>query len=617
LDIKGLNRQLRRRLERIAALRRIDTAITASLDLRHTLDVCLEQARAQLRVDAADILVCCPHTHDLTYAAGKGFRTPGVHQTRLRLACRGVGQVILERRPLHIADLGQSSEIFDRAPLFAAEGFVAYHAIPLVAKGQVRGVLEVFHRAPLDPDPEWLDFLETVASQVAIAIDNATLFEDLQRSHTALVLAYDATIEGWASALDLRDKETEGHTRRVTEMTLRLAQAMGVDPAEQAHMRRGALLHDVGKLGIPDAILPKPGKLTEEEWQVMRRHPEHAYNWLAPIAFLRPALDIPYGHHEKWDGTGYPRGLKGEQIPKAARIFAAVDIWDALCSDRPYRKGWPEERVREHLHSLAGTHLEPAVVEVFLEALAADAAGEPDGGPRQFADGTGFDPSGVANAPRPVAVKALEGRPAEQLRRADESNRQWEARRVELERDHARLVEQATTDDLTGLKNRRYFHEALEAAFSFALRQEQPLSVALLDVDDFEPYKEALGHAAGDDLLSAVALILSEHVRAHDVVARNGGDEFAILLPAADADAARAVVERLRAAIAERGWPHRPVTASVGMATMPPFILSALDLVERADRALSHAKRRGHSQVTHYDEDEVASGTRGQLAPRP
>jgi HD-GYP domain-containing protein (c-di-GMP phosphodiesterase class II) len=152
-------------------------------------------------------------------------------------------------------------------------------------------------------------------------------------------------------------------------MTLRLATAMGMDEEVLIHVRRGALLHDIGKLGLPDSILLKPGKLTEEEWEVMRKHPGYAYEWLSPIPFLRPALDIPYCHHEKWDGTGYPRGLKGDQIPLAARLFALVDVWDALRSDRPYRAGWPEEKVREHIRSLSGTHFDPAVVEVFLEMM--------------------------------------------------------------------------------------------------------------------------------------------------------------------------------------------------------------------------------------------------------
>jgi len=208
--------------------------------------------------------------------------------------------------------------------------------------------------------------MEALAGQAAIAIDNATLFDDLQRSNVELALAYDTTLEGWSRALDLRDKETEGHTQRVAEMTLKLARAMGFSEDELVQVRRGALLHDIGKMGVPDAILLKPGKLTDEEWEIMRRHPVYAYKLLRPIAYLRPALDIPYFHHEKWDGTGYPRGLKGAQIPLAARLFAVVDVWDALRSDRPYRRGWPEEKVRDHIRSLAGTHFDPQVVEEFL-----------------------------------------------------------------------------------------------------------------------------------------------------------------------------------------------------------------------------------------------------------
>jgi putative nucleotidyltransferase with HDIG domain len=195
------------------------------------------------------------------------------------------------------------------------------------------------------------------------------MFEELQRTNAELIVSYDATIEGWARALDLRDRATEGHTRRVTDMTERLARTLDVSDAQLVHVRRGALLHDIGKMGIPDDILRKPGPLTEQEWVVMRRHPSYAYELLSPIRFLRPALEIPYCHHEKWDGTGYPRGLAGEQIPLAARIFAAVDIWDALCSDRPYRKGWPKEKVRAHIQSLSGTHLDPVVVDAFLKLV--------------------------------------------------------------------------------------------------------------------------------------------------------------------------------------------------------------------------------------------------------
>lgn len=185
-------------------------------------------------------------------------------------------------------------------------------------------------------------------------------------TNTELVLAYDTTLAGWSKALDMRDKKTEGHTLRVTEITLRLARIMGMKEDELVHVRRGALLHDIGKMGIPDSVLLKPGLLNNEEWEIMRKHPVYAYELLSPIAYLRPALDIPYCHHERWDGTGYPRGLKREDIPLAARVFAVVDVWDALRSDRPYRPAWPEEKVREYLRSQAGTLLDPKVVEVFL-----------------------------------------------------------------------------------------------------------------------------------------------------------------------------------------------------------------------------------------------------------
>jgi putative nucleotidyltransferase with HDIG domain len=192
------------------------------------------------------------------------------------------------------------------------------------------------------------------------------LFNGLQRSNSELGLAYDATLEGWSRALDLRDKETEGHTQRVTEMTLRLANAMNLDATDMTHLRRGALLHDIGKLGVPDRILLKPGPLTDDEWDIMRQHPQYAYDMLLPIPFLAPALAIPYCHHEKWDGSGYPRGLKGDAIPLAARIFAVADVWDALRSDRPYRRGWEEEKVCNYIREQSGKHFDPKVVEVFV-----------------------------------------------------------------------------------------------------------------------------------------------------------------------------------------------------------------------------------------------------------
>ena len=191
----------------------------------------------------------------------------------------------------------------------------------------------------------------------------------LREANAQLLNAYEATIEGLSHALDLRDRETEGHSRRVTELTIQLAQAMNIGETEITHYRRGALLHDMGKIGIPDSILHKPDTLTEEEWTIMRKHPQLAYEMLSPIEYLRPALDIPYSHHEKWDGSGYPRGLKGEEIPMSARLFAIADVWDALTSDRPYRVAWNETEALAYIREQSGRHFDPTVVELFFNVI--------------------------------------------------------------------------------------------------------------------------------------------------------------------------------------------------------------------------------------------------------
>jgi putative nucleotidyltransferase with HDIG domain len=367
-----LHEETRQQLERLSSLRTVDLAISGNLDLTLVLKVVLEQALAQLHVDAAAILLLNHDSGMLEYAAGRGFHTNEIARTSVRLHESYVGRAVLERHLIHIPNLARSQSAFKRQTLIGLENFASYYALPLIAKGTDRGVLEVFHRKPLALDDNRLRFLEALAGQAAIAIDNAQLFTGLQRSNLELALAYDTTLEGWSRALDLRDHETEGHTQRVTETTLRLARELNVEKEELVHLRRGALLHDIGKMGIPDNILLKPGPLTNDEWEIMRRHPVYAAELLSEIPYLRPALDIPYAHHEKWDGTGYPRGLCGEQIPFAARLFAIVDVWDALLSDRPYRKAWSKERVYDHIQALAGSHFDPDIVPVFLKLIRDD-----------------------------------------------------------------------------------------------------------------------------------------------------------------------------------------------------------------------------------------------------
>ena len=239
-----------------------------------------------------------------------------------------------------------------------------------------RGRNRVTHQADLgdllkdggEPANDWersqppLSRLSLPSSITSDAAPTGPRFVPLEEDPGERAPTYDEIVEVWTRALELRDYGTVAHSYQVTAIVLKLARTLGMNEADMVHIRRGSLLHDIGKMGIPDAILHKPGPLSDEEWQIMRQHPRFAYDLLAPIKFLRPALEIPYCHHERWDGTGYPRGLKGEQIPLAARAFAAVDIWAALSQDRSYRKAWPEERVRNHVTALAGTHLDPDIV---------------------------------------------------------------------------------------------------------------------------------------------------------------------------------------------------------------------------------------------------------------
>jgi HD-GYP domain-containing protein (c-di-GMP phosphodiesterase class II) len=364
---KQAEMQIRQQIARLTALRIIDQAITSSFDMGFTLDIVLSQVITQLQVDAAGILLLDPTGQMLEYRAARGFRTPAMPMQRVDLIDSLAGRVATERHSLFVDQLREMDPGQHPVQLAAGEDFVSYYGIPLITKGKVRGVLEIFHRVPLLPYPEWTNFLEALAGQAAIAIDNAILFESLQRTNFELEQAYDATIEGWSHALDLRDRETEGHTLRVTETALNLARHMDVEEDKLIHMRRGGLLHDIGKLGVPDDILLKPGPLTGEEWRVMRMHPQFAYEWLSPIPYLRKAVEIPYCHHERWDGNGYPRRLKGDAIPLTSRIFTVADVWDALTSNRPYRKAWSVEKALEYIQRKRGSHFDPDVVDVFIQ----------------------------------------------------------------------------------------------------------------------------------------------------------------------------------------------------------------------------------------------------------
>jgi len=276
------------------------------------------------------------------------------------------GWAMLNRRAAVIADIYCDPRVPIDAyrPTFVKSLMMA----PIRTESPI-GAIGAYWATPHRARPDEVQVLQALADSTSIAIENVQLFADLQHAQRNLEHAYDATLGGWSRALDLRDEETQGHSLRVTELTVRLAQALGVAEEEIHQIRRGALLHDIGKMGVPDAILLKPGPLTQDEWQIMRQHPIHASELLAPIAYLHPALAIPYSHHEKWDGSGYPQKLAGDQIPLAARIFAVVDVWDAMTNDRPYRRAWPAAQALAHIASSAGSDFDPVVVAAFLHLM--------------------------------------------------------------------------------------------------------------------------------------------------------------------------------------------------------------------------------------------------------
>lgn len=359
----------RRQLSRFQTLQIIDQAILSNLDFKSTMAIILKEVAKHIHVDALALLILDPKTQMLNFLDGFGFRFDTFQHSHLKIGAGFAGQVVLEKRVVYVDNLQENPQSFSRSTNFKDEGFMMYLGTPLIARSDVKGVLEIFKREPFEPNADWLAFLETLANQIAIAIDNSLLVKFLQDSNNELIVAYNATIEGLSQALELRDRETEGHTRRVAEMTASLAQKLGFSDAEVVQIRQGAILHDIGKMGIPDSILLKPGKLTAEEWETMRKHPLYAYQLLSRVEHLKFGIDIPLYHHEKWSGAGYPYGLKGDEIPFSARMFAFADVFDALTSDRPYRPAWTKEEAMAYIRSQAGIHFDPAILPAFEELV--------------------------------------------------------------------------------------------------------------------------------------------------------------------------------------------------------------------------------------------------------
>ncbi len=356
-----------RQYKHMTSIHQVGQAISSILNLKIILDILLRNAVSQLGVDAASILLYDPVSSTLKYSAGVGFITEEIAKSNLKLGEGRAGKAAAERRMISNPDLTQAKDSFSRVVLFQKEELRSHHVAPLIDKGEVLGVLEVFSKNKFFPDEEWLELFGTLATQAAIAIDTLSLYDEVQKRNSQLSFAYDATIKGWSMAMDMRDRYSGDHTQRVVDASQRLAQALGITGLDLISIRRGALLHDVGKISVPDKILQKPGKLSPEERKELERHPVMAYEMLRSIHYLKNAIEIPYCHHEKWDGSGYPRGLKGEEIPISARIFSVVNTWDALTNDRPYRKAMSQDDAIQEMRSESGKAFDPKIVEVFLK----------------------------------------------------------------------------------------------------------------------------------------------------------------------------------------------------------------------------------------------------------
>lgn len=364
---------IKRGNQRMEILNTLDSVINTSFNLKMILNFFLNMITEQEEADAAVFLLYDPNLLQLNFEAGMGFYTGLEKTAQIRLGESLSGKAAATRQSLFIEHLLDYDLIAPMRHLVELEGFTSYYGIPMIVKGELKGVMEVFQRGQTPFGQDWLSYIETLANRAAIAIDNANMFNSLQKANLEMQVTYDTTLEGWVFLLSQRDDETEGHTRRVVDLTEKLARRVGVPENDLIHLLRGALLHDIGKIIVPDEILFKPGPLTEQEWVIMRKHPEAAYKAIKRIDYLHQAVDIPYCHHEWWDGSGYPRGLKGNQIPIAARIFSVIDVWDALSSDRPYRKAWPVEKILSYLEEQSGKQFDPHIVNTFLDMIKNDA----------------------------------------------------------------------------------------------------------------------------------------------------------------------------------------------------------------------------------------------------
>ena len=355
----------------LSTLLSVSSALASTLELAEVLQIAIESAVDVVGLDTGAIYTL---ENETLFLGATTPPLPPQFPDELRLAHLGdhphLKQSVTTETPVYIEDARQAPLSPAEKVVVDARQLVSILYFPLLLKKKAIGAFIIGTTGkPHQFTSKEIDLCSILSSQVSLAVSNARLYEEAQQAISDITQAYDATLEGWSLALEMRDHDTDKHTRRVSDLTVALARRMGIAESDLDNVRRGALLHDIGKMGIPDAILKKPDVLSESEWEIMKTHPELAYQFLSKIDYLASAIDIPLCHHEKWDGTGYPRFLKGEDIPITARIFAVVDVFDALTSDRPYRKAWEIEEALLYIKDQSGKHFDPEAVKEFLAML--------------------------------------------------------------------------------------------------------------------------------------------------------------------------------------------------------------------------------------------------------
>jgi HD-GYP domain-containing protein (c-di-GMP phosphodiesterase class II) len=365
----GFFQQENVREEQEAVERSICRILQASLDVQDPLPAVLALLASVVKADAITALRYNLSLQRFSLLTTHGLNAQATAKLKLYFESSSGDRMLEVRQPIWVEDLLAARSEARPVSQLTEEGFRSYLALPLIGHNDFLGIVEIVWRQP--PEIQALDtaFLGRVTEQISLAMERSSIVRDLRHSNEGLASAYNAMVEGLSRALELRDIETEGHTRRVSVLMMRFGEHMQIPSAQWDAIKQGALLHDIGKLGIPDAILLKPGSLTPREREVMQQHAVYGYNILAPIISLRQTLDIALYHHERWDGSGYPYGLKGEQIPLVARLFALADVFDALTSDRPYRPAWAHSQAVEYLREQAGRLFDPQIVELFLEIV--------------------------------------------------------------------------------------------------------------------------------------------------------------------------------------------------------------------------------------------------------